>query len=153
MEPFLKESKTLHCYFKGDKRFSAFGAEIKFLGKEEKIEIIYQMSKRFGNFKPLHWRDAKGRTPTHFQIENVDFDVGYLSSFYTLLWIMYLDKNPHLVEYAKSFDEFYDKYRGKSKNCQADIIRKYVKEGRETLIKDIVEFVIILRKTFKKGIN
>ena len=64
----------------------------------------------------------------------------YLTPYYILLWVKYLDKHPELVEYASQFDEFNDKFRGKSINCQADVIRAYVKGNRNILLRtDLVK--------------
>lgn len=52
------------------------------------IENHYQLCKRFGDFAPESWRDAKGKTPTHFHLCGVDYDLKYLSDFYKLLWII-----------------------------------------------------------------
>ena len=58
-----------------------------------------------------------------------------------MLWVRYLDENPELVEYAKGFDTFSDMFRGKSVNCQADVIRDYVIHGRDYVLKDCKELI------------
>ena len=66
--------------------------------------------------------------------------VANLTPLYKMLWVKYLDKHPELVEYASQFDEFNDKFRGKSINCQADVIRAYVKGNRRILLRtDLVK--------------
>ena len=144
----LNLPNVLECSSEGDKRFSAFFAKVKVFNKEDIIENHYQFCKRFGNEKPKNWYHAKGRKPTHIEINGITLDSKYLSAYYSLLWVKYLDNNPDLVEFAKEFDFFHDKFKGKSKNCQADIIKKYVKEGRESIMKD--KYVIELCK-FLKG--
>lgn len=133
--------KILECSSKGDKRYSAFYAKTTVFNKYDSIENHYQLSKRFGNIVPNTWRDSKGRKPTHFNINGKDIDVKYLSSFYKLLWCKYLDEHPELVEHAKQFDEFNDMFKGNSINCQANVIRQYIKNGRESIIKDCQEFI------------
>lgn len=138
--------RVLECSSKGDKRFSAFYAKVKAFGKYDSIENHYQLSKRFGDFTPTHWKDAKGKTPTHIELNGVDYELELLSQWYKLLWVKYLDQNSQLVEYAAEFDEFNDIFKGKSINCQADVIRQYVKQGRESVIDDCIELINKMRK-------
>lgn len=127
----------LECSSKGDKRFSAFYAKIKAFGKMDSIENHYQLCKRFGNFVPKNWKDAKGKVPTHIVLNKMELDVSYLQMWYELLWLKYLDSNSNLVSYASQFDDFNDMFKSKkSINCQADIIRKYVKNGRDVILSD-----------------
>ncbi|WP_429909438.1 DarT1-associated NADAR antitoxin family protein [Geobacillus thermodenitrificans] len=137
----------LECSSKGDKRFSAFYAKVNVWGKYDSIENHYQLCKRFGNEVPKTWRDAKGRQPTYIELKGKVFDTKYLTYWYKLLWLKYLDENPHLVEYAKQFDDFSDMFKGKNTiNCQADVIRQYVKEGRESIINECKELIDLLKK-------
>ena len=133
--------KILECSSKGDKRFSAFYARVLVFGKENSIENHYQLSKRIGDFTPTHWKEVKGKQPTHIVVNGVHLDLSYLSSWYKYLWAVYLDNNPTLVDYAKQFDDFSDMFRGKSINCQADVIRQYVKKGRESIYNEIQDFI------------
>jgi hypothetical protein len=64
--------------------------------------------------------------------------------FYQWMWLMYLDENPYLVEYASEFDDFNDIFKGKSGVCQADVIRQYIKRGRETIVADVRDFCYML---------
>lgn len=141
--------KVLECSSKGDKRFSAFYAKVEVNGKMASIEEHYQLSKRFKDEQgkyviPQKVMDAKGKTPVHFVLGGKIYDVSYLSSYYSLLWVKYLDKNPELVQYAKDFDDFTDMFRGSSINCQADVVKKYVKQGREAILKENKEFLTLL---------
>ncbi|MDF2880187.1 MAG: hypothetical protein K0R54_744 [Clostridiaceae bacterium] len=143
--------KTLECSSKGDKRFSAFYAKVKVFDKFDSIENHYQLSKRFkdsnGNIiVPLTWKDSKGKTPVCFVVNDIKFETKYLSSFYALLWAKYLDSMPSLVKYASEFDDFKDMFSGKSINSQANVIKKYVKEGRVSLMKECNEFIKLLSK-------
>ncbi|GMX64532.1 hypothetical protein Elgi_38010 [Paenibacillus elgii] len=70
----------------------------------------------------------------------------YLSQWYKMLWVKYLDDNPELVEYAKGFDDFNDIFKGKSLNCQADVIRQYIKQGRESLVEEYQELVQVIKR-------
>ena len=131
--------KVLQCDSNGDKRFSAFNARLEVFGKYDSIENHYQLCKRFDNQKPKHWTNAKGKTPTHIEINNHKLETRFLTQYYKLLWLRYLDENKELAEYAKKFDKFVDTFRGKSINCQADVIEQYVKQGRESIIKECIE--------------
>ena len=129
--------KTLECSSRGDKRYSAFYAQVQVFGKMDSIENHYQLSKRFGDAPaPRSWRECKGRKPTHIEINGSLYPLELLSQWYKLLWCKYLDKNPELVAHAKQFDRFNDMFRGKALNCQADVIEQYVKHGRESIIKE-----------------
>jgi hypothetical protein len=139
--------KVLECSSKGDKRFSAFYAKIQLNGRFDSVENHYQLSKRFGYEQaPRTWRDAKGRKPTHFMINGSTYPKELLGQWYSILWAIYLDRNPDLTEYARQFDGFNDQFRGKSINCQADVIEIYVKEGRETLLSSCEELLSMIKE-------
>ena len=138
--------KILECSSKGDKRFSAFYAKVKIYNRYDSIENHYQLCKRFGDIIPKTWRDAKGKKPSHINIDGKDYDVKYLSMFYKLLWVKYLNNNPNLIEYAKQYDEFNDIFKGKnSLNCQADVIRQYIKEGKQSILNECAELIAMLK--------
>lgn len=124
---------------------------VDIFGNKASIEEHYQLSKRFDNISgltvPQNIKDAKGKKPSHFVVNGRVFDIKYLSSYYSLLWIKYLDTNPGLVNYVKGFDDFTDMFRGKSQNCQADVVKKYVKQGRQFILKECSEFIKILKTT------
>lgn len=136
------DGNVLECSSKGDIRFSAFGAKIHWNGRLTAIEYIYQGAKRFDNEnKQLNWREAKGKKPTHMHVNGVDLPVTYLTAFYKALWRTYLDANPELVSFANTFDDFNDIFKSKkSLNCQADVIRQYVKEGKDSIVADCAPF-------------
>lgn len=137
--------KVLECSSIGDKRFSAFYAIISVNGEIRSIEHHYQLSKRFiDSPPPVTIKQAKGREPNSIMIGNVSLGANFLTQWYKLLWVKYLDYHPELVEYASQFDEFTDKFRGGSKNCQADVVKQYVKEGRESVIADCEQLLTIL---------
>ena len=135
--------KYLECSSAGDKRFSALYAKTSFYGIEDTIENIYQSVKRdkYGN------KVGKGRRVDHINIKGKCLEPKYLTPLYKMLWVKYLDNNLELVEYAKGFTAFGDKFRGRAINCQADVIRDYVKKGRDSIMKsdEVIEFVRVLR--------
>lgn len=149
----VRKIKILECSTKGDKRFSALCAKVTMFGKTQSVENWYQLSKNFNGKKPKSFKQAKyiqhlGYKPTSFYVNDSEFDIKYLSSWYKILWIKYLDSNPDLVEYAKQFDDFHDVFKNKNTiNCQADIIKQYIKEGRRSLINECDEFINTYLKT------
>lgn len=130
----------LECSSAGDKRFSAYYAKVNIFGFNSSIENHYQNCKIFYDYEA----NPKGKYPDFIKINGVDLSPEYLTSYYKLLWCIYLDKNPKLVEYAKQFDDYNDKFKGKSVNCQADVIRQYIKEGRESILNDIKDLLPII---------
>jgi hypothetical protein len=144
--------KILECSSKGDKRFSAFYAKITAWKRFDSIENHYQTCKRFDDFVPIGWQDGKGREPTHIELNGKRYDKRFLSQWYKMLWVNYLDNNPELVEYARGFDDFNDIFKGKSQNCQADVIRQYIKQGRQSLVDDYQELMDLFKtKTCRCG--
>lgn len=151
-------TKILECSSRGDKRFSALYAKVKVFDVWDSIEAHYQNSKEFrdegGFIKAKSWKEAKewqkaGKKPVRVNIRGTVLPIDFLSQYYKLLWVKYLDAHPELVEYAKQFDEFTDMFRGKNTlNCQADIIRQYVKEGRASVIKDCQPIIQALKGVF-----
>lgn len=127
------QRQILECSSRGDRRFSALYARIEVFGRCATIEEHYQMAKRFP-WKPLTWREAKGRRPTHLEIGGRVFPVSYLTAWYALLWLLYLDAHPELVGHARRFDGFCDSFAGPGRNSQAEMVRLYVKQGRGALL-------------------
>jgi hypothetical protein len=157
--------KVLECSSKGDKRFSAFYARVELLGKKASIEEHYQFSKLFpvedihGNMNLQSFTDIKhikskqrfGDEPARFRVGKYDYPAEFLSMFYKLLWVTYLDERPSLVRYASTFDDFTDMFRGKNTmNCQADVIRQYVKEGRDSILEECEPFINILTRDLEE---
>ena len=142
--------KNLECSSAGDKRFSALYAEVEVNGVLDTIERHYQSVKRKGepcNPKPCR----KGERVEFIIISNKILPPKFLTPFYKLLWVKYLDAHPELVEYAKEFDTFSDKFKGKSINCQADVITQYIKEGRKSILLEplVIEFIKLLKEELK----
>lgn len=129
----MSVKNVLECSSRGDKRFSALYAEVEVCGKRASIEEHYQLAKRFP-WAPKTWHEAKGRKPVYLEICGQQFPVSYLTSWYALLWLLYLDAHPELVEYAKQFDDYSDCFAKPNCNSQADMVRVYVRHGREALL-------------------
>ena len=135
--------KVLECSTKGDKRFSAFYAKVKVFGFEDSIEGHYQSCKRnkdgyvAGKSKKVELMVIPTNTGKSFTLEP-----RFLTAYYKLLWCAYLDSRPDLVEIASAYDDFNDMFRGKAINCQADVIKQYVKQGRKSILNepDVKEF-------------
>lgn len=151
---------VLECSTCGDQRFSAFGAKVRVFGHEDTIEFHYQLSKGFNNRSKPNIRESwhkkmtyigtiKGKQWDYFDLNGKKMDSHLIFQWYHLLWINYLDNNPKLIEYLKLFDDYNDVFKGKSLACQADSIRKYIKNGRESLLAECEE----LNKTFKKPVK
>ena len=117
---------TLYCDSRGDKRFSALYAYVDIDGVKDSIESFYQNAKRDSDDKI----PGKGKSVAYFIWKDKKYEPEYLSNLYEDLWRLYFKQNPDLLEYAKQFDNFVDRFRGKSINCQADVIAKIVEEKK-----------------------
>lgn len=145
--------ELLECSSKGYTKLSALFAKVTIFGKTQSIEKHYQLSKRFrGEEPPTNWLDVKGRSDIgYLQIGEIQLHPTWLFQWYHLLWLIYLDQHPEIVEYASQFKDYNDMFRGKIeekpewlRSCQADSIRIYIKQGRSALYnecKDIIEFL------------
>jgi hypothetical protein len=131
---------VLECSSKGDKRFSAFYAHVTMWNVEASIEEHYQLCKRFetpyGVIAPKTIKEAKGRQPIHIELNHKEYSTEFLTPYYKMLWLRYLDIHPELVTHALQFDGFNDMFKGKSINCQADVVRQYIKQGRDSVWQD-----------------
>lgn len=149
---------VLECSTKGDKRFSAYGAYITLFGHHQPIEFHYHLSKFFyGIVTPSHhatWkrkmefiREIKGKKIINFRVLDYEIPLEYLNQWYDFLWICYLDQHPDLVTYLSYFDDYNDIFKGKkSRSCQADSIRKYIKDGRESILLSCQPFLRLLKQ-------
>lgn len=145
--------KILECSSIGDKRFSAFYAKVDVFGKFKSIEEHYQTCKCYldedGKLKQYGLKDGKGQHPVLLKIGEQYFHRKFLSQYFDLLWFKYLDKNPSFIKYLQTFDDFKDTFKGKKTiNCQADSIRKYIKEGRQSILNDTKELRSLMTKSF-----
>lgn len=107
---------------------------IRFINEEGKIIV------------PSNWKEAKGKAPVFAEIAGIQLPISYLSQFYKLLWVKYFDQNPALLYVTSTYDDFSDRFKGKSKNCQADVIRDIVKKGRAHVVKECEPLIKLLRK-------
>ncbi|MNM86584.1 hypothetical protein D3C81_987410 [compost metagenome] len=139
--------RSLECSSAGDKRFSAFYATVEVYGVRDSIENHYQLSKRFKGERAYTWRGAKGRVPTTFFIGPSEYPAtckkpfDFLTAWYKLLWMEYLDNNPKLVDFLLGYERFTDRFSGKSIICQADAISQYILVGRWSIIEEIKPLV------------
>ena len=126
--------KILECSTAGDKRFSAMVAKVYVSGLIDTIENHYQKSKVFldnnGNFYTVNTsKEAKGKKPIAFKINNYYLPLSYGAMYYDLLWYKYLKANPELELVLEQYDDYSDKFKSKiAYNCQADSIRKYMQD-------------------------
>ena len=130
----------LECSSRGDKRFSAFYAYVTVFGVNDSIEHHYQNAKR-----PI---PKKGVKPEYLEINGSRYPTSYLTAWYLLLWVKYLDEHPELVEFAKQFDDFHDMFVGAhTLNSQADAVRLYVKQGRKSIMhrQDVQELLKLIK--------
>lgn len=154
--------RILQCHSRGDRRYSPFFCTVSAFGKSASIEHHYQSSKVFaGGVRARDWRQAKQLQrggvrqvgwqlgelflPVRSNPEGTAFDLrDFGIQFYVALWLRHLRANPQLVEYAGGFDDFHDPFRGKFPFCQADMIRKAVREGVESLRPMSAELLALL---------
>lgn len=139
--------RILECSSAGDARFSAFYAVVEINGVTATIEEHYQLSKRFWDvannklFIPKKISDAKGRPPKYFVAYGLPYPPDKLTAWYTYLWLEYLEANPMLVNVLSHYDDYSDKFKTSSTiNCQADVIRRYMHEGRDVLLDEYGDF-------------
>lgn len=154
--------KTLECSTSGDKRFSAMVAKVSVNGVLDTIENHYQKSKVFLDKDGYYYtvntsKDAKGKKPVAFKIGDYYLPLSYGAMFYDLLWYKYLKANPALELVLEQYDDYSDKYKSKKAyNCQADSIRKYMRENGvllsfnnrgKSILRDCKPLLDVLRKT------
>lgn len=100
----------LECSSAGEKRLSAFYAQVGACGGRT-IETIYQASKIFEDgVTGLNWRDAKGRRAI-----NMDSCI----ELYSWLWNTYINENKDLLTLIKSASGLSDKFGQPGHCCQA----------------------------------
>ena len=106
----------LECSSRGDKRFSAFYARIRFRNNKT-IEELYQRRKTFlidGQMvSGLSIKEAKGRFPINMED---------CKSFYTQLWSEYFQENPELYDVIRQYNGFTDVFGQAGHVCQASEI-------------------------------
>lgn len=134
-------TKTLECHSRGDLRFSPFGARVTVDLVNRTIEDHYQAAKVFeGSVQARDWRHARelkksGARQIGWKIcgmffhtkedpaaPRLTFDLTDMGiQFYILLWLKYMQDEPHLIAYAAQFDEFRDPFAGSFPFCQARV--------------------------------
>ena len=145
--------KILECSSRGDKRFSAFYANVNIKNRVNSIEYWYQNAKRTEDGKV----PGKGKKVAYFinPFTYHRLPASELTNYYYTLWIRYFTQNPELLEYAKGFDTFTDMFRGKCINCQADVIAECVKdfEAVKEKIKTTAFYADCLKRNTITGVN
>lgn len=149
----MEVMRILECSSKGDTRFSALYAKVEYMGVFDTIESIYQNSKRFLNPQQeyVKYDKPKGKKPDGVEVFDTLYDADMLTPFYKWLWVQYFRANPNLLEHAKSFDDFHDTFKGKSINCQADVVRELVNDYNGIL--ESIAFVDDLNEEWHKTNN
>ena len=105
-----------------------------------------------GGIKQIGWQMGPHQLPmkdNNSEIYSFALD-DWGIQYYISLWYKYLKSKPELIKVASAFDEFEDIFRGKPPNqfpfCQADVIRKVVNEGLDSLKPMCAELWSLLRK-------
>jgi hypothetical protein len=113
------QAPILECSSKGDKRFSAFFARIRFR-QNKSIEELYQARKLFeGNVSGLSIQEAKGKKPIN--IEDC-------RRFYSMLWDDYFNENPQLLSVIAGYGGFSDIFGKSGHACQAEEVYRIARE-------------------------
>lgn len=133
--------RVLERSSRGDRRFSDVSARVRVLGRDATIAEHYRLASRFA---PGTWR---GRWPTYFEIGGVRLPVEMSHALYDLLWVKYLDAHSELVAVAAAYDGFHNAFARLEVNDQAETIRRYVKDGRTSIMArpDVRELVEQMR--------
>ena len=110
------EPPYLECSSRGDSRFSAFYARIRYRNSRS-IEDLYQARKIFiengVEITGLSPKEAKGRKP---------INVEDCRSFYRQLWREYIQENPELLDVIRQYNGFSDIFGKADHACQAEEI-------------------------------
>ena len=107
------KNKVLECSSKGDRRFSALYAQVSAFGILATIEKHYQRCKKDKNGNAV----KKGKPVDHIVLNGIKLESRFLTQWYNLLWIKYLDSDPVLVDYLKNYEDYTDSFKGKAINC------------------------------------
>lgn len=101
----------IECSSHGEKRLSAFYARVQVDRLTASIEHHYQAFKIFEDGTTgLTWRQAKGRKAVN-QAE--------ASEFYSMLWDLYIARNPSLMGMLREATGLQDKFGQEGHCCQA----------------------------------
>lgn len=132
--------KVLECSEKGDKRFSANHAMLSANGKRQTIAEHYEFAKRFKGEAPSTVAEAQGKECDYFVVQFMTVDKEHLSKWYSLLWLWYLDSNPHLVAEISNCDVFVNVHEFE-RGDHSNIIETYIKQGKEVAYDEIRDFL------------
>jgi hypothetical protein len=101
------QAPYLECSSRGDRRFSAFYAQVN--GRS--IETIYQASKIFEDGSTgLSWKQAKGRRATN---------MAECARLYSALWDQYIAEHPELLSVLLNASGVSDIFGQSGHCCQA----------------------------------
>lgn len=90
---------------------------------------------------------AINEEPHHLVIHFMYIDKKYLNSFLKYMWVKYLDENPNLIEVLKDYDKYTDMFNGVlTEDSQADILKRYIDNGKEELLNECKDFLNLLHK-------
>lgn len=114
-----------------DERFSPRFAQVPVCNRMDTIENHFELSKRFGDAPvPRTSADTQGRTPTHFVVGEEAYPVEYLTQWYELLWLKYLDAHPELDAIPSS----------------NEIVQRYREEGRRAIYQGCAPLLTLMKK-------
>lgn len=112
----------LECSSKGDKRFSAFYAQVD----GQSIEEQYQAAKRFDDGSTgLSWRQAKGRKAVNQE---------EVSELYERLWRQYITEHPELLGVLLAASGLSDIFGQQGHMCQATVLWNIRNENSTTTL-------------------
>lgn len=106
------EAPYLECSSRGDKRFSAFYAKVR-QREHKSIEELYQSFKIIevnNRLVNLPWKEKKGKKAVNQEMANL---------YYSLLWDLYIQENPELLEVLKNASGLSDIFGQEGHCCQA----------------------------------
>jgi len=138
----VRKIRILECSIQGDTRFSPQYAKVHIFHDYDTIENLYLKCQKTKDNK----QSVIGDIPHHLVIYFMYFDKKHLNSYLKLMWIKYLDENPHLVQVLKDYDEYSDMFDGVFiQDSQADILRKYIKNGKDSLLEECKDFLKLIK--------
>lgn len=124
------EPKILECSISGDKRFCPSYAMVTIHGVEKSIEDWFNEAKRTTTGNPVEKGMPYGFVVDPFTGDS--FSAKEARDLYRGLWIIYLENHPDLVEYASTFDDFSNCFKGdKLESSHEEIIGAYIKGNRD----------------------
>lgn len=105
----------MECSTRGDRRFSAFCAKIKFRGNKS-IEELYQAYKKFEDGETgLDWKRVKEKQSAGIRVVNMD----QAHAFYRKLWQEFMAEHPELEQDLLQASGLSDMFGQPGRACQA----------------------------------